>query len=105
MRSVSVVLILVVAAMSSAGPADYPPKKEHYDLTKADELFEKFIKDFEREYKDEDDKQLHFEAFVESLKKINKLNKENPTTTFGINQFADYTEQERQNMFGLRYGE
>lgn len=103
MRSVSVVLILVVAAMASSAPSDLsPPPKEHYDLERADELFEQFIKDYEREYKDENDKQVHFQAFVESLKKINKLNEESTSATFGINKFADYTEDERKNMFGLR---
>ncbi|CAH1645459.1 unnamed protein product [Spodoptera littoralis] len=102
MRSVSVVLILVVVAMASSAPSDSPPKKEHYDVEKADELFEQYIKDYQKEYEDENDKQMHFKAFVESLKKINKLNAESTSATFGINQFTDYTEKERKNIFGLR---
>ncbi|XP_022831095.1 cysteine proteinase-like [Spodoptera litura] len=102
MRSVSVVLILVVVAMASSAPTDSPPQKEHYDVEKADEIFEQYIKDYQKEYKDENDKQVHFKAFVESLKEINKLNEESTSATFGINKFADYTEEERKGMFGLR---
>ncbi|XP_022831096.1 cysteine proteinase-like [Spodoptera litura] len=98
MRSVSVVLILVVVAMASSAPTDSPPQK-HYDVEKADEIFEQYIKDYRKEYKDENDKQVHFKAFVETLKEINKLNEESKTAISGINQFADYTEKEWKAMF------
>lgn len=101
MRSVkvSVVLILVVIAMASAAPTSDKP---HYDVSNAEALFESFIKEHNKSYKDDADKNVHYHAFVESLEKINKLNAESSSATFGINKFADYTEDERKNMFGLR---
>ncbi|KAJ8728208.1 hypothetical protein PYW08_016593 [Mythimna loreyi] len=100
MRSVSIVLLLGAVAMASAAPQTVKP---HYDVSNAKALFEDFIKEYNRQYKDEADKEAHFKAFVESLEKINKLNDdESSTATFGINKFADYTEEERKNMFGLK---
>ncbi|KAJ8730044.1 hypothetical protein PYW07_017082 [Mythimna separata] len=99
MRSVSVVLLLAVAAMASAAPNTTKP---HYDVSNAKALFEDFIKEYNRNYKDEADKEAHFKAFVASLEKINKLNEDSSSATFGINKFADYTEEERGNMFGLK---
>lgn len=77
-------------------------KKPMYELEKAGELFEQFIKDFEREYKDAEDRRVHYEAFVKSLEKINKLNSESSSATYGINKFADYTEDEMKMMCGFR---
>ncbi|KAI5651722.1 cathepsin propeptide inhibitor domain (I29) domain-containing protein [Phthorimaea operculella] len=74
-----------------------------YDLNQAQELFEQFIKQYNREYKDDEDKRIHYEAFVKNLEKINQLNSQpNQTATFGINKFADYTEDEMKCMRGIR---
>ncbi|XP_049869253.1 uncharacterized protein LOC126369009 [Pectinophora gossypiella] len=76
-------------------------KKTLYDINEAEKHFEQFIKDFDRKYKDEEDKKLHYEMFVKNLVKINELNANpNSTATFGINKFADYTEEEMQQMYG-----
>lgn len=68
--------------------------KPFYDLKDAPELFKKFIKDYDKQYKDDADYKKHYENFVENLKKINKLNKEEDGTTFDINLFADLGEGE-----------
>uniref|UniRef100_A0A2A4J449 Cathepsin propeptide inhibitor domain-containing protein n=1 Tax=Heliothis virescens TaxID=7102 RepID=A0A2A4J449_HELVI len=99
MRSVSVVLILALVAIASAAPAGDKP---HYDLNKTEEYFEKYIKDFHKVYKNDADREAHYRAFADSLKQINKLNEESDSATFGINNFTDYTEEERKNMLGLR---
>ncbi|KAJ8730040.1 hypothetical protein PYW07_017078 [Mythimna separata] len=101
MRSVSVVLLLAVAAMASAVPDTYI-YRPHYDLSKAKVLFEDFIKEYNRIYKDEADKEDHFQAFVESLKVINELNAQNSGAIFDINNLADYTEEEKRNLYGLK---
>lgn len=98
MRFVSVVLILVVAAVGSS-PLD--KDKVYYNLREAPALFEQFIKDYNRNFKDAADKNKHFNAFLVSLVQINRLNDENPYATYGINKFTDYTEEEKRNMFGL----
>ncbi|XP_026750824.1 cysteine proteinase B-like [Galleria mellonella] len=96
---ISVVLLIVVIAMASA---DDTPKKVYYDVNEAPSLFEKFVKEYNREYKDETDRKTHYDAFVKSLHSINEMNANQPHATFGINQFADYTEEERKSMFGFK---
>lgn len=73
-----------------------------YDLNEAPALFEKFIVDYEKHYKDEADKAAHYEAFVKSLQKINKLNSEQSSATYGINNMADLTETEMAQSRGFR---
>ncbi|OWR54492.1 seminal fluid protein HACP057 [Danaus plexippus plexippus] len=79
--------------------------KPYYDIKDAPVLFEKFTKDYNRNYKDEADRQEHFQAFIKTLKSINKANAESSHATFDINKFADYTPEERKNMFGLNLRE
>ncbi|CAH0723334.1 unnamed protein product, partial [Brenthis ino] len=97
MRTISCFVLLVAVAMAS-------DTKPHYDLNDAPALFEKFIKDYDRHYKDEADKNVHYEAFLETLKTINKSNEQSTSATFDINKFADYTPEERKKMkgFGIR---
>ncbi|RVE44083.1 hypothetical protein evm_011249 [Chilo suppressalis] len=66
MKLVNVVLLVCAVAMASAAPADEP---RHYDLNNAPAIFEQFIKDHNRSYKDEDDKKAHYEAFTTQLRK------------------------------------
>ncbi|KAJ8730039.1 hypothetical protein PYW07_017077 [Mythimna separata] len=101
MRSVSVVLLLAVAAMASVVPDTYI-HRPHYDLSNAKVLFEDFIKEYNRIYKDEADKEAHFQAFVESLEVINELNAQNAGVIFDINNLADYIEEEQRSLYGLK---
>ncbi|CAH2106304.1 unnamed protein product [Euphydryas editha] len=95
MRSISCILLFVVVAMAS-------DNRPQYNLNDAPALFEKFIKDYNRTYKDEADKAVHFEAFKKSLNKINEANAKQSTATFDINKFADYTPEESKHLFGFR---
>lgn len=70
----------------------------YYDLNKSHVLFEKFIQDFKKVYKDEADKQLHYKAFKESLKLINKMYLAGHPGDFEINRFADYTDEESRKF-------
>lgn len=69
--------------------------KPIYDLNQAPKYFAKFIVDYDRHYKDGHDFYIHYEAFVQSLEIINKVNSD-PDSTFtaDINKFADYTKEE-----------
>lgn len=69
MRAVSVILLVFVAAVATA-PTSEAPKL--YDLKEAPKLFEQFIKDNDKHYKDEHDKQVHFEEFRRYLKDLNE---------------------------------
>ncbi|CAH0750793.1 unnamed protein product [Diatraea saccharalis] len=95
MKLVSVVLLVCAIAMAAAAPSN----SREYDLNDAPVLFEQFIKDYERVYKDDEDRKQHYEAFVKSLHTINESNRMNPSATYGINKFADYTDEEKKNMF------
>ncbi|XP_053607990.1 uncharacterized protein LOC128673861 [Plodia interpunctella] len=98
MRVAITSLLFVVAITCSLADNNAP----HYDIEKAPQLFEKFIQDFKRVYKNEADKQVHYQAFVKTLIQINKWNSEpGQTATFGINKFADYTEEEKKHMGGF----
>ncbi|VVC93062.1 unnamed protein product [Leptidea sinapis] len=73
--------------------------KPKYDIRDAQILFEKFQKDYERQYDSEDDKNIHYNAFVRNLKKIITLNQQEPEA-FVINKYADYTKHEMKKLFG-----
>jgi hypothetical protein len=68
-------------------------KKPYYDEKDAPELFRKFIEDFNKQYKDEEEYNKRYQNFVKNLKDINKLNTEEDAT-FDINMFADLGEGE-----------
>ncbi|KAJ8728210.1 hypothetical protein PYW08_016595 [Mythimna loreyi] len=111
MRSVIVVLILAIVVLALANAYYYQtePKRVFYDLKDAPALFEKFIKDYKKHYKNAQDKRIHYLAFVESLVKINKNNemsiKEGPqSAVFGIDNFSDWTDEEFHRMAdGLKH--
>ncbi|KAJ8730042.1 hypothetical protein PYW07_017080 [Mythimna separata] len=85
--------------MASAATYTYKP---HYDLNNAKVLFEDFINEYNKNYKDEADKGVHYQAFVKNLKKINKMNEDDSSDVFAINKLTDYTEEEMENMYGLK---
>lgn len=77
-------------------------RKKFYDLEKADEVFEEFIVNFGKDYKDEDEKQSRFEIFKETLNTINNHNKGNHSYALGLYQFADMTTKEINECLGVR---
>ncbi|XP_075973070.1 uncharacterized protein LOC142974551 [Anticarsia gemmatalis] len=99
MFTISLVVVLVAASMASSDTNPFDAEKIYYDLKDAPQLFEQFIKDNERKYKDDADRQIHYEAFKKNLVEINKLNKEISGTVHGITGFADFTEEEYKNFF------
>lgn len=72
----------------------------HYDMNDAENIFKKFVEDFQKSYKDKEDEDVHFEYFKENLQVINDLNdKYNPDTTFGVNRFTDLSKEEMRQWF------
>lgn len=70
------------------------------NLDNAPRLFEKFVKDFNKVYKNKEDKKTHFEQFKKNLEKMNNsLNGKNLTSIEGINQFADMNEVEKRMYY------
>lgn len=77
-------------------------KSDHYDLNDAPRLFDKFIKDFNKVYKNKEDKRTHFEQFKKNLQNMNDfLNGKNFSSIEGINQFADLNEMEVRLHYGV----
>ncbi|CAH2106306.1 unnamed protein product [Euphydryas editha] len=95
MRFICCILLFVVAAMAVND-------KPYYNLDDAPALFEKFIIDYNRSYKDEADKAMHYEAFLKSLQEINEANAKQSSATFDINKFTDYTSEESKHLFGYK---
>ncbi|XP_050346150.1 uncharacterized protein LOC126770682 [Nymphalis io] len=83
--------------------------KPHYDLNDAPALFETFIRDYNRQYKSAADREVHYQAFVDSLNEINRLNEvsglDSDTAVYDINDFADYTKEEMKMKFGYLHKE
>ncbi|KAL0892860.1 hypothetical protein ABMA27_014545 [Loxostege sticticalis] len=72
----------------------------YYNLPDAPYLFDKFIKDYHRHYKDYAEYIKRYSYFVENLIDINRLNakRTNPdSATFGINKFADWSPEEQRS--------
>ncbi|XP_046680625.1 putative cysteine proteinase CG12163 isoform X1 [Homalodisca vitripennis] len=64
--------------------------------------FQKFIKKFEREYRNFEEFELRYKIFLESLKSIDELNNApGQTATFGVTHFADRTEHEKKRNMGV----
>lgn len=86
-------ILLVIACVYGSGP--------HYDEKKAPELFMKFINDYNRSYKNDQDLMTHYEAFKHALHEINRLNQlTNIGAVFDINHFSDYTYNEIKDLLG-----
>lgn len=72
-----------------------------YDLRKAPELFNKFISDYNKKYKDDEDYNKHFKQFTKKVEDINRMNSEgNGDAVFDINMFADLSDEEFASFLG-----
>ncbi|CAH3835111.1 unnamed protein product [Pieris brassicae] len=94
---IRIICVLFVVVLVSAAPE----RKPHYDINDAPALFEKFIKDYNRHYKDAADREVHYKAFVNTLKEINKANA-GDSATYDINHLSDLTPEEFEKMNGLK---
>ncbi|XP_075973285.1 uncharacterized protein LOC142974703 [Anticarsia gemmatalis] len=82
MRVVCIILLVIAAAMAAHEP-------KIYDISDAVGLFDRFVNYFSKEYKDDADKIVHYRAFVENLKRMNKHNVEDPNNPQVINHLSD----------------
>ncbi|CAG9584716.1 unnamed protein product [Danaus chrysippus] len=94
MKAIICLLFIAIFAFSNGD-------KPHYNLDEAPELFELFMKNYNRHYENEADKEAHYQAFVKTLKTINRQNAESSSATYDINNFADYTPEELKKIHGL----
>lgn len=78
--------LFTLAVIGSARAAtDYP----EYDLDRADEYFEQFLLEHNKQYKNDLDREMHFENFKEHLVSIMSLNNASQYAVYDINKFSD----------------
>nr|XP_026488479.1 putative uncharacterized protein DDB_G0267716 [Vanessa tameamea] len=65
-----------------------------YEFKDAPMLFEKFMKDYNKEYKDKKERDKHYQNFLSNLKYINEVNSESGSFTSDINMFSDLADDE-----------
>ncbi|VVC96687.1 unnamed protein product [Leptidea sinapis] len=65
-----------------------------YNLKDAPKLFEKFVKDYNKDYKTKADYQQHYKNFVSNLRYINDINSKGRSASSDINQFTDLSDEE-----------
>lgn len=74
----------------------------HYNLDDAPRLFDKFVKDYDKVYKNKQDKKTHFDQFKKNLQTMdNALNGKNVSSIEGINQHADLNKKELRMYYGV----
>lgn len=84
-------VLFSLIAVASAGSI-------HYDVRDAPFLFLKFVRDYNRQYKDTKDVIEHQTAFVTNLLLLNEANAKNPHATYDINNFSDFTDEEMRHI-------
>jgi len=76
--------------------------RAHYEFTSTSEYsFEEYVRDFQKTYRDDADREAHRAIFERNLAMITAHNRDH-TQSFkmGVNQFADLSEQEMKANFG-----
>lgn len=99
MIRITQILLLVLVVVQSLYAKNSTAR---YNLNDAPKLFDKFVKDYDKVYKDAEDKKTHFEQFKKNLEKMNDfINGKNFTSIEGITQFADLNEMEVHMYYGV----
>ncbi|CAG9567501.1 unnamed protein product [Danaus chrysippus] len=99
MKLLFFVSILVIGHIGASN-LDLPPKI-FYDLNNSEDLFEKYVIEYNKHY-NEEEYRAHYEIFKENLEKINELNKNSDSTVYDINQFTDLKfEEVESNYMGM----
>lgn len=96
MKTVFLISLFVITVVSVSDKIPF------YNLDDAPKIFDKFMVDFNKTYRNEEDYQEHFEAFKKSLVLINEVNK---VTKEGLipwvsdlTIFSDFTDKEKQTL-------
>ncbi|CAB3229994.1 unnamed protein product [Arctia plantaginis] len=87
--------------INDASNVEEDTRKQMYKLEEAPKLFKKFINDYGKKYKDNKDRAKHYKTFLQTLKHLNKIDREMEfSTALQINIFADLTPDERYLYLG-----
>ncbi|XP_068621695.1 uncharacterized protein [Battus philenor] len=78
---------------------DVQPSSVTYDIKNARIIFSQYVKEYNKQYKNDQEYNRRFKIFVKNLVEINKRNKNSRSQIYSITKFVDLTEEE----FGARY--
>lgn len=107
---ISCVLVLNTAGLKIGNKESYLRNEDEgtameedppiYDLKEAPKLFEKFIKDYNKKYEDDEDYNKHYKNFVSNLEYINEVNSQGRSYSVDITMFTDDDESELEVFTG-----
>lgn len=93
-----------LSSSEAASPNSKPDVYVHSE-EEAKELFESWCKKYKRAYSSEEEKQFRFGNFKETLAFVTRRNAdfdEPISKCFGTNKFADWSDEEKRRLCGLR---
>lgn len=94
-------LLIFLALVSIGSYLLYPSSTSNVD-----ELFNKFVQEHRRSYFSKDEYNYRLGVFTENLKEIEEMNANpNDQAVYGINLFADWTNEEFMKLNGLKASE
>ncbi|XP_047984386.1 procathepsin L-like [Leguminivora glycinivorella] len=99
---VPIVLAVVCLASSTVLAATDKP---FYDVEDAENLFETFLQEYNKVYKNRREYYERLDNFKKTLKEINERNAKFPDTVFALNHFADLYPEELQQYLGFKLPE
>ncbi|KAJ2950758.1 hypothetical protein O0L34_g9019 [Tuta absoluta] len=101
MLALYALLCLVAVNFGSGYSLSYAqPSQKLYDLDEAESIFEDYIKKYNKEYVNEEEKQMRFTIFKEKLELVNKLMaEEGRQASFDVNHFSDWSQEEFESRY------
>lgn len=98
----SLLLLYLVAIALAENSCSQDSLQNQHSLNTNDLLFSLYLKAYGKEYCDDQEYQKRQKLFENSLKIISDLSEQHPNTKFGLNHISDWTDEERENLYGFR---
>ena len=93
MKAFAIIAIVGIAAVAFLSLTSSPTTEE-------ESLFRSFLEEYSIGYGNNDEYSYRLEVFKSNLRSYEELGRLNPDATFGINQFADRTDEEFMRLLG-----
>ncbi|AYN44975.1 cathepsin [Alphabaculovirus alterspexiguae] len=93
-KTLIILLLCSVALMRQNNVTAEKPTSVLYNINSAPLYFEKFISQYNKQYKSDDEKRYRYNIFRHNIETINKKNSRNDSAVYKINRFADMTKNE-----------
>ncbi|KAL4710281.1 hypothetical protein ACJJTC_003561 [Scirpophaga incertulas] len=92
------VLLLIILCVANVLTSEVIPKKQYFPQD-AEHHFDEFIRNFNKQYANEQEREVRFRIFKNNLVVINRRNAVD-TAEHAVNQFSDLTTEEFQQYYG-----